>query len=612
VDGSSLYRDGDDPELRYLDPSEAGPARGNDIAHWLALDDGRFQLAAEVRFGFHPVAAQAVSLLRPELRLAAMPWQSAPVFAFAPVDGLARLVARGRTSGFGAHNAVLSATVAAETAAAPLIIAAELSCPARLSGARLAGEGRGPGVVSALQQLALGAYAPADATLGEVLLAILRHLLQRGVLALSLEASGLSLAGPEAMREAALLHWARTIADTCLHGASLALPAQQADLQKDCPEPDLAFAWQPGMTVTWRALRRVIARPAAEPAAAKEPAPPGVTRIVADGAWEQFDFVTVSLGGQQVALTRQSPEAAAPPAGADERPRATGALKGYGASIPLATQLSGELVRVALPALSEVALLIQADRRLVDQVGPLEVTLDHPGLVAQLMPRGRPLRLGAETGGDRPKVSAVYRTLLRREQAAAPFRLTVAPARGAVVSWTVDAGQERVEISRNQLPVLDVLAALPEGERVLVEAAQEADGRPESLGRHELVAGSLGCWAYRPAGGRLMLRTTQGDYTTGWQVVSPEDGAVVAPRVGRHQIAIHGASEATEVELKSAAGEGQPLRQAIGPGQALSIVIPQDAGSDSFLMRRRPAGSSTWSEWQPGAGHVLYLDTLAA
>lgn len=610
--GSVLFRDSGEPGLGYLDPLEPGPARGERTARWLALDDGRYQLAAEVRFGYDEAAAQAVARLRPDVRLTAMPWQPAPVFAFASVDGQARMVARGQTSGLGAHNAVLNAMVAAKNATNPLIIAAELSCPALLVGTRLAGESRTKEVIPWLQQMSLGPHAPADALLADVLVALLRGLLEQERLALRLEGSALSLNAPAALKEVALLHWARVIADACLRGASLAGPAQAAQLA-DGDEPDLAFDWRPGTTIIWRAVRRTGVRPPAQaannPGAAAAPEPGERPLLRAAGAWDAFDFVTVTLGGDEVTLTAQAPEAAAPGgAAAGEQPRAVGALRGHGVSMALPIQRVGDVYRIALPELVERAVLVRADRKLVAQVGPLDIALDHPELAVQLMPRGRALHLAA-IDDDRPTISGVYRALLRRSPVAAPYQVTVTPAHGAPVSWAIDIRGERLDIGPEQLPVLGVVAPARPDQRVEIEAAQGATAARATLGRRPVNGDEPVYWVYRPGDGPLWVRTAQAGYTSAWQEVRP-DGLIVAPRVRVQRIDLHGAGVALEVEVKSAAGEGEAGCWTIEPDRTTTIAISQDNGSEAFLIRYRPVTESAWSDWRPASGSAMRLEAL--
>jgi hypothetical protein len=185
--------------------------------------------------------------------------------------------------------------------------------------------------------------------------------------------------------------------------------------------------------------------------------------------------------------------------------------------------------------------------------------------------------------------------------------LTVTPAHGAAVSWAADGSLGQIEISRRQMPVLDVVAAIPEGEQVSIEAAQESGGQAQSLGRQVVRAGDLVHWAYCPGGGHLSLRTSQGGYTTAWYEVQP-NGALVAPRIGRQQIALQGAAVTMEVEVRSAAGEGPAVRHTVSAGQAHTIDIPQDLGANAIMFRRRLAEDEAWSEWRPASGHVLRLD----
>ena len=40
LDGSYLFQDSGDAALNYLDPTQPGPARGDRVVRWLALDKG--------------------------------------------------------------------------------------------------------------------------------------------------------------------------------------------------------------------------------------------------------------------------------------------------------------------------------------------------------------------------------------------------------------------------------------------------------------------------------------------------------------------------------------------------------------------------------------------
>lgn len=253
-----LYRDSADPQQLYLDVLAGSPLTGPDPVRWLPVPAQTAYLVGEVRFGpdvedFDRAKHQPG--VPPAARLLPMPWESGPVFVWARQgEEDALLVARGKTSGFGPSNAVLTGTAPPATLAAPLQIAAELFGRARIGEARLRGAGSAGAVARAVAEAPLGDRAVWSATLADALLVLLQGLLERRDLTLELETAGdLEI---EELRTLALLEWARRIADAW--GAeSLALPAAHlAGPGRSPGRPlELDFDWCPGDTVPLRAVR---------------------------------------------------------------------------------------------------------------------------------------------------------------------------------------------------------------------------------------------------------------------------------------------------------------------------------------------------------------------
>jgi hypothetical protein len=248
--GARLHADTDDPGAAYLDTIQPAPARGDAVGRWIALPDAAY-LAGEVRFG--PDESDFHALPPGTSRALPMPWASSPVYVWCREGGGVRLLARGKTSGYGMSNAVFSASAPAAAMIAPLAIAAELSCRARLASGRVHGTVAAGALRRALADARIGGRAEWTATLAEALLHVLRGLLDRGDLKLAIEARE---SQAEELRELALLELAQRIrAASAGAPDSLALPAAQVERVELQGATDLRIAWDAGAIVTLRAVR---------------------------------------------------------------------------------------------------------------------------------------------------------------------------------------------------------------------------------------------------------------------------------------------------------------------------------------------------------------------
>ncbi|MBC8163786.1 MAG: hypothetical protein H7Z42_21470 [Roseiflexaceae bacterium] len=246
------YADTRDPHVLYVDSLEPMVAPATPIQRQ-ALPSGQAVFAADIRFGAS--AADMQRFAAPERRLLPMPWEIGAVYGWLPEGEGVRLLARGKTSGFGAHNAVLTTTTEARLIDAPVTIAAELALQGQLAGARLQGRGDLRAARELLHHAPLGQRARWHVTLGEALIAWLRALLNHGPLTLRAEATDLTMEGVEDLRQIALAEWAHRVARAWFPRLeSLALPAALAGEPAEAM-PDLALDWYSGDLVTMRAVR---------------------------------------------------------------------------------------------------------------------------------------------------------------------------------------------------------------------------------------------------------------------------------------------------------------------------------------------------------------------
>lgn len=250
-----LYGDDTDGQLLYVDLLEPAPVRGPTATRWLPIPEALAYLVGEVRFGPGAEGFGAIPAVVPGQRLLPMPWASAPVYAWYRQGDGVQLVAQGKTSGFGQANAVFNGTAPLSAMISPVLVAAALTCPARLVGGEVQGSGRADQLAAALPQAALGAQADWAATLGTALIAWLEQLLASGALALRVQAD----AAATELRTLALLEWAQRLQQLIAPDLTLAAPAALVNNPMLPTWPDLAINWTRGSSIPLRTIR--ILRP---------------------------------------------------------------------------------------------------------------------------------------------------------------------------------------------------------------------------------------------------------------------------------------------------------------------------------------------------------------
>jgi hypothetical protein len=242
---------------------EAALVHSPDPVWWLDSHPGPAYLLGEVRFG--PGAGGFGELLGVPhgRRLVPMPWEPAPVRVWGRAGDGARFLAEGRTSGFGAANAVLNGTAPAEATTEPVAVAAELTCRARLAGASVRGSGAAAALGEAAAAAPVGSGAGWSATLAEALLPALRRQLATGRLTLAVEAA--TAPAVDALTELAMLEWAAKVDAAASPRLALAGPATLAARLELPDPPDPRLDWRQGDLVPLRALRRLVAPAGSSP-----------------------------------------------------------------------------------------------------------------------------------------------------------------------------------------------------------------------------------------------------------------------------------------------------------------------------------------------------------
>jgi len=245
-----IFADSHDASLRYVDALV--PAAMDDRApRWMALPGGQVLLLAELRFG--PDEAALRRAAGPGQHATSAPWEVSPVCAWGPADPGARLLARGNTSGYGAHNVVLSATLPSHS---PVVVAAELGCHGRLDGARITARLPAPALHGALEHAGINQRAAWDQPLAGALLALIDQMLASRAGTLAIERRGLQHSAIAELRELARLELANKIARSWLpHATSLAGPAALAGASIDTGGHDIELTWANGDSVPVRAVR---------------------------------------------------------------------------------------------------------------------------------------------------------------------------------------------------------------------------------------------------------------------------------------------------------------------------------------------------------------------
>jgi hypothetical protein len=266
-----LYRDSGDTQVIYVDLLHPAPAKGDSATRWMPIPDALAYLVGEVRFGPGPEGFGNVPQITVTQRLLPVPWEISPVFAWYREGDGVQVVARGKTSGFGQSNAVLSGTAPLKAMISPVLISTELMCQGRLSQGQVRGKGTPVGLDRALAQAALGRRAEWDVPLGKALVQMLAHLVGSGDLTLHIavdhpEPKAAQVLEAE-LRQLALLEWAHRLQELIAAELTLAAPAALVTTTGPVSLPSFDLVWAAGAHVTLRAIRilRAADRPVSIP-----------------------------------------------------------------------------------------------------------------------------------------------------------------------------------------------------------------------------------------------------------------------------------------------------------------------------------------------------------
>ncbi|MEM8806323.1 MAG: hypothetical protein AAGF01_09890 [Cyanobacteria bacterium P01_G01_bin.38] len=634
-----LYRDSQDETLLYVDSMRPTPVHDEGLL-WLLLSEDQAYSSGEVQFGpcetdlqqtLPPTAAQSSSA-----RSLPVPWQPGPVYAWCQQAEGVHLLGRGQTSGYGLHNAVFNGTAGPEAMAAPVAIAAELHCSGQLAHAQLRGGGQPEAVAAALEHLPLGDQAPKLATLADVLLPTLRQLINAKALILLANAENLSIEAIEELRQLALMEWAHRILSACQgENLSLAMPAAQVSSLVITQPLTLDINWFTGESIPIRVVRVLRVRGSCPPLDA--PGPPITVTVAAEGDWQSFDYVQVFLNNNrsqtEVTLTpKHSSRPCQLQLGEAIQSTAIAGVRRFGVKVPIeAVHVEPDRVTVRLAPLVEKAFLVKAARSLLQQVGPLAVSLTHPAIAQVIVPQAAGSLTLSASQGELAQVSAVYRALLWQAQQTAPFEIAVQPAHGATVRWSEVVTGDEIAITPARLPRLQAIASPLESDGTVTVELAQARQRPQlqdSLGEQTLTAQTLATWVYGPQAGDLWMRSrytvptdsadsplasSAAEVTcwTDWHVVHP-DGVVQAPAAQKSQVVFLPAPdfEAIAVEVSPLVGEGEALRRPLRPGQATPITFVHDV-QDRAIRYRLQHAEATWSDWTTATEPVVRLNVNA-
>jgi len=459
-----LYPDAEDEALTYVDTLQATPVHQEAI-RWLQLCDRQVSAVGEVQFGPDTRDFKALENQHPSARSASMPWQSGPVYVWTQQQNGIQMLATGKTSGYGSHNAVFNSTTELKTAHKRIGIAAELSCSGQLAQANLQAGGKLEVIEEALSCLPLGDRAPKMATLADVLLPVLQQLVNLKGLVILAKAKALSIGALEELRQLVLTEWAHRIINACEgKPLSLAMPAAEVNKLKLNQPLNLEINWSSGEVVPIRVVRTLRVQGLGPQREEKQRADDDNNTIkeievAVKGNWQSFDYVEVSLsnthGHADITLTAdKAAQRCQLPPGENVQAIALAGVRRFGVRVPIETiQVKSKRVTVTLEPLKEKAFLVKAARSLLQKLGPLEINITHPAIAKVLVPRKKNLTLCASQG-DLNQVSAVYRALMwQNQQLSDPFNIAVQPVRGPCIQWTeTDIGDE-IMISPKQLGI---------------------------------------------------------------------------------------------------------------------------------------------------------------
>lgn len=245
LQGDRAYRDSFDPAAIYVDASQPRLC-GSEAVRWLPIPTQQAYLMCEVQFGASPAVLQQAQVEHLGCRALSMPWPPSPVYVWSKPVGGVRLLAIGKTSGYGRHNAILNATTAIDAVTAPIAIAAELITQALLSPAIRSI--RAGGDAEAVRSIAFEA-ADWSATVAAVLIDRLRQLVAQGNLSIAIE----SAADAAELHDLVLMEWAHRLSQAA-GIESLACPAAVRSIS-GLQVPDLQINWRGGETMPLRVVR---------------------------------------------------------------------------------------------------------------------------------------------------------------------------------------------------------------------------------------------------------------------------------------------------------------------------------------------------------------------
>ena len=169
-----------------------------------------------------------------------MPWRISTVYVSYREGELSRVVAEGRTSGFGASNAVFNGHAPLAALISPVRVGAELECEAQVT-IRVRGDGDRRAVSVALnKQPSAEAW---DATVGEVLLSRLKALLTSHALTVTVDTGALTDDGFDEVVDQVLLEWAHSVPLHSTKPVTLAYPVTALSDVRWSVDEDLALDW---------------------------------------------------------------------------------------------------------------------------------------------------------------------------------------------------------------------------------------------------------------------------------------------------------------------------------------------------------------------------------
>jgi hypothetical protein len=249
-----VFAESVDPDVLYIDPVSPAPVGKAPAIRWMPLPDAAY-LAGEVRFG--PGADDFDAKPGLTRRLLPVPWEIGQVHAWYREGDRPRIVARGKTSGFGASNAVFSGTAPLAAMTSPVVVSCELECDAELGrgSTRQPFRVRGGGEIGGLRdslQAELTTGAAWDATVAGQLIRFLTRALEASVVSLHIDGDGVEA---EELREAALLEWAHRILRSLAPGETLGCPASLIPDTRPGAPPDLGLDWHLGARLKFRAVK---------------------------------------------------------------------------------------------------------------------------------------------------------------------------------------------------------------------------------------------------------------------------------------------------------------------------------------------------------------------